>query len=79
MKNILKLVFGFLLLTIMVSACEDLLGDECSECCLVTYDADWNEIDRRDCVELCTDDEIADYESQSPVTIGDNTTQAECN
>ena len=78
MKNILKLICGFLLIAFMMSGCEDLLGDGCSECCLVTYDADWNETDRRDCAELCTDDEIDDWESQSPVTIGDNTTQAEC-
>ena len=78
MKNILKLIFGFLLLTVMVSACEDLLGDGCSECCLVTYDEDWNETGRTDCVELCDEDEIADYESRAPVTIGGNTTQAEC-
>jgi len=75
MKNILKLICGFLLLTFLASGCED---NGCSECCLVTYDADYNETDRKDCIELCTEDEIADYESEPEVTIGDYTTRAEC-
>ena len=78
MKHILKLVFGFLLLTVMVSACDGLLGDGCVECCRVTYNADGDETGRTDCIELCDENEIADYESDPPVTIGGNTTQAEC-
>lgn len=78
MKNILKILPVSLMLACLVSGCEDLLSDNCAECCVVTYDENHNELSRDNCVEYC-DDELADIESQSPVTIGNTTTEYDCN
>ena len=77
MKRIFILFLGFILIAFSLSACDLLSDDGCAECCLVTYDADYNEVSRESCVEYC-DDELTDIENQSPVTIGNNTTEYEC-
>ena len=78
MKNVLKILPASLLLACLVSGCDELLSDNCAECCVVTYDENSVELSRDNCVEYC-DQELDDIESQSPVTVGNRTTQYECN
>ncbi len=74
MKKITRLFIVIFILAISLAACE-LLGD-CKTCYLVTYE-DGVETNRTTGIEYCGD-ELADIESEPPVTVGNRTTQYEC-
>jgi len=73
MKRILKLLLVFVFMSIVLTACDE---ENCAVCYLVTYE-DGAETDRDSGVEYCGS-ELTLKRLSAPVTIGNTTTQYEC-